>query len=208
MTRTFSRLVPAVLAACALALPLTLAACGAAPADTSTEAAQTKEATTDTDAAADDASATTEESPMDAEHTSPVPEAETEESYRAKWETKACSFLTVYPVNYVRTSADDEPIEMTLEDWASNCLSYLDPTCQLAQDLQNDPESIATPLGYYEAAQVVNDTKVVSTDDTSVTVEVTVEGTQQDWDHTLTMAYTFRVFFGDKALITGVEDLR
>ena len=204
--------IAALATACALALPLALLGCGGsstaspsgdAPAqESNADDAQASETKTDAEAAA-----TNEADPVDADQHAPVPEDETDETYRAKWEGVACSFLTVYPVNYVRATVEEEPMNMTLEDWASNCLSYLDPECELAKALQDDPESVATPLSFYDVAQVVDSTEVVSSDDTSVTVEVTEEATQQGWDQTTELVRTFRVTFGDKALITGVEEL-
>lgn len=212
MSRKVSRIAMIAMAACAFALPLALLGCGGSQSTTQSEGTQAQEskaddAQTSEEDADVDATKTDEANPIDADQHAPVPEDETDESYRAQWEDRARSFLTIYPANHVRTSVDEEPMNMTIEDWASNCLSYLDPDCELARALQNDPESIAVPLSYYEVAQVVNSTEVVATDDTSVTVAVTEEATQQNWEQTTEIVRTFRVTFGDQALITGVEEL-
>lgn len=205
MSRKASRIMLIATAACALALPFALFGCGSSPAAAPSGDTPAQESKSDETQAPE--TSADEADPVDADQHAPVPEDETDESYRAKWESKARSFLTVYPVNYVRTSADEEPIFMTMEDWASNCLSYLDPDCELAHKLQDDPEPVGISLGFYDVAQVVDSTEVVATDDTSVTVEITEEVTQQGWDYTNETVRTFRVTFGDKALITGVEEL-
>lgn len=121
------------------------------------------------------------------------------------WSNDARSFLTFYPVNHVLAGgADDEPTSVSIEDWATNCLRYVDENSNLGQALTNDPESVAETLGFYEVASYVSDTSVVSVDAMGVTVEVTIQGTQMDWQHTTEVVENFLVQFDDNGKIVNV----
>ena len=121
------------------------------------------------------------------------------------WSNNARSFLTFYPVNHVLAGgADDEPTSVSIEDWAANCLRYVDESSNLGQALTNDPESVAETLGFYEVASYVSDTSVVSIDAMGVTVEVTIQGTQMDWQHTTEVVENFLVQFDDNGKIVNV----
>ena len=110
------------------------------------------------------------------------------------WENKACAFLNLYPANHVLVGgADDEPAPLSIEDWAASCLRYVDPDSSLGQALQDDPESLAAEMGFYEAAQVVDGVDVSAASADGVTADVTIRGTQQDWEHTLTYQRAFLV---------------
>lgn len=214
MTRLQSRITLFLALACALAVPCALGACGkkaATPAqDTSasqnTQAAdeeapagQATEADSKDDQAKSEAGADTDATDAGAD-TASADDIRSDE---------ACALLRFYPATYVRAGgADDEPVMLTADDWAQACLPHVDPTSELGATIQSDPASIFTPLGYIEAAVVVNDTHVVSVEPDAVVVEVELEGTQQDWEHTITYTLTYRVSFGDSNLATGVEYLQ
>lgn len=117
----------------------------------------------------------------------------------------ARALMDVYPVSYVR-SGDAEPTHMELAEWAAACLQYVDPSSALGQALSSNPDSVAAPLGYYEVATYTKGTEVTEVTDDSVSVTVTIEGTQQDWDHTLTFDESFVVRFNEAGLVTEVID--
>lgn len=120
------------------------------------------------------------------------------------WSNKARSFLVIYPVNHILAGGSgDEPSSMSIEDWATNCLRYVDESSNFGQALRNDPESIAETLGFYEVASYVSDTSVVSVDAMGVTVAVTIQGTQMDWDHTSEVVENFLVQFNDAGEIVN-----
>lgn len=120
------------------------------------------------------------------------------------WSNKARSFLVIYPVNHVLAGGPgDEPSSMSIEDWATNCLRYVDESSGFGQTLRDDPESVAGPLGFYEVASYVSDTSVVSVDAMGVTVAVTIQGTQMDWDHTSEVVENFLVQFNDDGEIVN-----
>lgn len=120
------------------------------------------------------------------------------------WSNKARSFLVIYPVNHILAGGSgDEPSSMSIEDWATNCLRYVDESSNFGQALRNDPESIAETLGFYEVASYVSDTSVVSVDAMGVTVAVTIQGTQMDWDHTSEVVENFLVQFNDDGEIVN-----
>lgn len=214
MTRLQSRITLFLALACALAVPCTLSACGkkaSAPAQspsTSQNAQATDEEAPDNQAAKadgtnDQAKDTTS---ADTDATGAVADAASTSDI---WSEEACALLRVYPATYVRAGgADDEPIMLTVDDWAQACLPHVDPDSELGATISSDPASIFTPLGYIEAAVVVNDTRVMSVESDAVVVEVELEGTQQDWEHTTTYTATYRVSFGSNNLVTGVEYLQ
>lgn len=117
----------------------------------------------------------------------------------------ACALMEVYPVSYVRTG-DAEPVHMELDEWAAACLQYVDPSSALGQALAGNPDSVAAPLGYYEVATITVGTEVTEATSDSVSVTVTIEGTQQDWDHTTTFDVSFVVRFNESGKVTEVVD--
>lgn len=119
---------------------------------------------------------------------------------------KARSFITVFVATHVRSIGEEiAPREMTLEDWASNCLNYVDSTSELADALRNDPESLRSPYGSHDQ-RVVNATQVsASGEENAVLVTATVEATTQGWDHTSLHKENYLVRFDDSNLVTGVE---
>ena len=121
------------------------------------------------------------------------------------WADKAQAFLTIYPASYVQAGgADDEPVRLEIEDWASACLRYVDPSSTLGQSLQNDPASVAAPLGYYEVAAYVNSTEVTGSSLGGINVTVELKGTQFDWAYTTSFWESFLVQFNNDGLITDV----
>ena len=132
----------------------------------------------------------------------------TDEETLDAWSNTACAFLNFYPANHVLAGgADDEPSPLSMEDWASACLRYVDPASTLGKALADDPASVAAPLGFYEAASVVRGTEVTEAATGGINVTVTLEGTQQDWQHTLTFDEGFLVQFNNDGLITDVVSL-
>ena len=123
------------------------------------------------------------------------------------WSNKARSFLTIYPANYVHAGGEnDEPMEMSLEDWASNCLSYVDPNSSLGQSLANNPDVVATPLGFHDAATVVESCEVTGANVGGVNVTVTMKTTQNTWRETDTHTRSYLVQFNNDNMITNVVD--
>ena len=126
----------------------------------------------------------------------------------ADWSDKACALLAIYPANHVRAGgAGDEPKALTVEDWGTACLRYVDPNSELGKTLRDNPEAIATSLGFYDAASYVSATDVLLETAEGITVEVTLEGTQMDWDHTSSYTETLIVHFNENAQVTGIDML-
>lgn len=181
----------------------------------SAPASNTEAATETPSEATAEPEAPTDEGNPEAEGEAPVapegshaggPEERADATTLASWEDTARAFIAIYPVNHQLSTAGGEPTRMDLQTWAANCLQYVDPSSQLGQALQNDPASIATPLGFDEAAAYVESTDVMSSDIEGVVVQATIVGTQQDWQHTSSFASTYLVQFNDAGQVTGVVD--
>lgn len=130
---------------------------------------------------------------------------ENEEAAPADVSETARALMSIYPVSYVR-SGDAEPTHLELADWATACLQYVDPSSALGQALTNNPDSVAAPLGYYEVAAYAKDVEVTEVAGNAASVTVTIEGTQQDWDHTMTFDESFVLQFNEAGLVTEVTD--
>lgn len=210
MTHTRSRIAPFSALTCVLVLSCTLGACrmsGTTPTP-STDDTPSAQAT-DADAAGTEETEPDEQTGQAPGDSDAVAGTTSAPSTSDIWSEEACALLRIYPATYVRAdNAGDEPLMLTVDDWAQECLPYIDPESELGATMLSDPASIFTPLGYIEAAVVVNDARVVAIESDAVTVEVELEGTQQDWEHTITYTSTYRVSFGSNDLITEVEYLQ
>lgn len=121
------------------------------------------------------------------------------------WSDTARKALTIYPSNHVLAGGEgDEPAELSLEDWADNLMQYVDSSSALGQTLLDDPESVATPLGFFEAASYVSSTEVTEANANGISVTVTLEATQMDWSMTSTVTEQYVVQFNDDGLITDI----
>lgn len=121
------------------------------------------------------------------------------------WSEMARAALTIYPSNHVLAGgADDEPSELSLESWTDNLMQYIDSSSALGQALLDDPEAVATPLGFFEAASYVSSTEVTGTSAEGVNVTVTLEATQMDWSMTSTVTEQYLVKFNSDGLITDI----
>lgn len=121
------------------------------------------------------------------------------------WSETARAALTIYPSNHVLAGgADDEPSELSLESWTDNLMQYIDSSSALGQALLDDPEAVATPLGFFEAASYVSSTEVTGTSAEGVNVTVTLEATQMDWSMTSTVTEQYLVKFNSDGLITDI----
>ena len=121
------------------------------------------------------------------------------------WSQSARSLMAFYPANHILAGGDTEdPSQMSIDDWANNCLRFVDQTSSLGQALLNDPESVAAPLGYYDAASYVSSTEVTGASAGGINVVVTLEATQMDWDNTSTITEEFLVQFNNDGLVTDI----
>jgi hypothetical protein len=121
------------------------------------------------------------------------------------WSETARAALTVYPSNHVLAGgADDEPSELSLESWTDSLMQYVDSSSALGQALLDDPEAVATPLGFFEAASYVSSTEVTDASAEGVNVTVTLEATQMDWSMTSTVTEQYLVKFNSDGLITDI----
>lgn len=121
-----------------------------------------------------------------------------------EWSSTACAALGIYPSNHVLEDDSDKPAELPLESWANELMQYVDSSSPLGQALLADPESVATPLGYFEAASYVSSTEVTEASADGVSVTVTLEATQVDWSATSTVTEQYLVKFNDSGLITDI----
>ncbi len=121
------------------------------------------------------------------------------------WSETARKALAIYPSNHVLAGgADDEPSELSLESWTDSLMQYVDSSSALGQALLDDPEAVATPLGFFEAASYVSSTEVTDASAEGVNVTVTLEATQMDWSMTSTVTEQYVVKFNSDGLITDI----
>jgi hypothetical protein len=131
--------------------------------------------------------------------------AEVDQATLDGWSETARAALTIYPSNHVLAGgADDEPSELSLESWTDNLMQYVDSSSALGQALLDDPEAVATPLGFFEAASYVSSAEVTGTSAEGVNVTVTLEATQMDWSMTSTVTEQYLVKFNSDGLITDI----
>jgi hypothetical protein len=122
-----------------------------------------------------------------------------------QWAATASSFMRIYPVNHIEAGgAGDEPSQLSVEDWASSLMNYVDPSSSLGQSLQNDPSSVADALGFYQVASVVRDTQVTGQSTGGINIQVTLEATQMDWQNTDSFVQEYLVQFNSNGQITDV----
>lgn len=198
MTRSNSRFVVIAVALCACILSIVLVSCGSKAAD------NTNEPTDATSTQADGQDASDSDAPKASKGATGKKARNLDvTTVQAK---KARSFITVFVATHVRNTGEEgAPMEMTQEDWVSNCTSYVDPESELAKTLGENPESLRSPYGTHDQ-RVVNATKASrSGEDDSVLITATVESTMQDWDDASTHKETYLVRFSDSNLITAVE---
>ncbi len=122
------------------------------------------------------------------------------------WSNKAHQFMNYYPANHLLAGgANDAPSPMDVDIWASTCLRYVDPSSQLGQDLQNDPEGTARDACFFDAAQVVRGTEVDHASADGVIVVVTLESTQMSRSDTVTYQRSYLVRFNSGNMVTDVQ---
>ena len=193
MNRTNSRIAIITIILCTCILSVVLVACNASGSggDAGGEPEQAQD-TSEPGTAPDD------------QHAPVAPSGKTDV---AKLQTKkARSFITVYVATHVRNTGEEgAPMEMTQEDWVSNCMSYVDPESELGKAFAENPESLRSPYGTHDQ-RVVNATKASrSGEKGAVLITATVESTMNDWGKASTHKEMYLVRFSDSSLITAVE---
>lgn len=100
----------------------------------------------------------------------------------------------------------DDPYALTVDEWASRCLEYVNPSSTIGERLTNDKVNLAGQLGFYDAASVVTDTKVTSSSKNSVVVQVTMKSTQNAWKDATEFRRSFIVDFNAGGLVIDVKE--
>ena len=117
----------------------------------------------------------------------------------------AKGLMMIYPANHMLAGGgSDDPSPMSVEQWAQNCLRYVDSSSALGRELASSPDAAADKAGFNAAAQCVKGTKVVSSDASSVTVEASMLGTQNTWEDAAEYTMTFVVKVNSGGMVTDV----
>ena len=117
----------------------------------------------------------------------------------------AKGLMMIYPANHMLAGGgSDDPSPMSVEQWAQNCLRYVDSSSALGRELASSPDAAADKAGFNAAAQCVKGTKVVSSDASSVTVEASMLGTQNTWEDAVEYTMTFVVKVNSGGMVTDV----
>lgn len=193
MNRTNSRIAIITIILCTCILSVVLVACNAS--------------SSGGDAGGESEQAQDTSEPGTAPYDQHAPVAPSGKTDVAKLQTKkARSFITVYVATHVRNTGEEgAPMEMTQEDWVSNCMSYVDPESELGKAFAENPESLRSPYGTHDQ-RVVNATKASrSGEKGAVLITATVESTMNDWGKASTHKEMYLVRFSDSSLITAVE---
>ncbi|MBR3385709.1 MAG: zinc ribbon domain-containing protein [Atopobiaceae bacterium] len=101
--------------------------------------------------------------------------------------------------NYLASGVDD-PVEVKDAEWAAALAPYAADGSEF-QDQLGHPEENRD----WAAAEVVSYQEVLDSGDGSVTVRVTIEGTQSSWDNTISYTEDWRVGFDGDGLVVSME---
>ena len=101
--------------------------------------------------------------------------------------------------NYLDSGVDD-PVEVKDAEWAAALAPYA-ADCSEFQDQLGHPDEYRD----WAAAEVVSYQEVLDSGDGSVTVRVTIEGTQSSWDNTISYTEDWRIGFDGDGLVVSVE---
>ena len=101
--------------------------------------------------------------------------------------------------NYL-DSGVDEPVEVKDAEWAAALAPFAANGSEF-QDQLGHPDEYRD----WAAAEIVSYQEVLDAGDGSVTVRVTIEGTQSSWDNTISYTEDWRVVFDGDGLVVSVE---
>ena len=130
------------------------------------------------------------------------------ELYARPWGSNAFRVIWTYPANHIVVDEARGPEQITVENWQSLILDKLDPGSDLYQRVSADPEPLLQEIGWYDAAQKVNEVTTVRVDELGAEFAVTLEGTQMDWDSAAEYERHYYVHINpDTNLVDGVVAL-